>query len=105
VRAIDTGYVPANENLCGGFTGEKVPLVPGQLWFGTMPEDIGLTPRPGATHFGELQAWDPATGKKAWSHYFPKSHLFGSAVARRAPLPTILRFSRRPVARFACSEG
>ena len=64
-------YVPANENFCGGFTGEKVPLVPGQLWLGTKPEDIGLTPRPGATHFGELQAWDPATGKKAWSHNFP----------------------------------
>ena len=23
-------YVPANENFCGGFTGEKVPLVPRQ---------------------------------------------------------------------------
>src|SRR5437868_6468967 len=63
--------VPANENFCGGFTGEKVPLVAGQLWLGTKPEDIGLTVRPGATHFGELQAWDPATGKKAWSHNFP----------------------------------
>src|SRR3984957_5101346 len=31
-------YVPANENFCGGFTGEKVPLVPGQLWLGTKPE-------------------------------------------------------------------
>ena len=41
-------YVPANENFCGGFTGEKVPLVAGQLWLGTKPEDIGLSPRPGA---------------------------------------------------------
>ena len=64
-------YVPANENFCGGFTGEKVPLKPGELWLGTKPEDIGLTPRPGADHFGELQAWDPATGKKVWSHNFP----------------------------------
>ena len=40
-------YVPANENTCGGFSGEKVPLVPGQLWLGTKPEDIGLTLRPG----------------------------------------------------------
>jgi alcohol dehydrogenase (cytochrome c) len=49
-------YVPANENFCGGFTGEKVPLKPGQLWLGTKPEDIGLNPVPGADHFGELQA-------------------------------------------------
>ena len=65
-------YVPANENFCGGFTGEKVPLVPGQLWLGTKVEDIGLSVRPGADHFGELQAWDPGTGKKVWSHNFPK---------------------------------
>jgi alcohol dehydrogenase (cytochrome c) len=79
-------YVPANENFCGGFSGEKVPLVPGKLWLGTKPEDIGLTPRPGATHFGELQAWDPATGKKAWSHNFPKSQLFGSVTATAGDL-------------------
>jgi alcohol dehydrogenase (cytochrome c) len=73
--------VPANENFCGGFTGEQGPLVPGKLWLGTKPEDIGLPVRPGATHFGELQAWDPATGKKAWSHNFAKSQLFGSVTA------------------------
>ncbi len=74
-------YVPANENFCGGFTGEKLPLVPGQLWLGTKPEDIGLKVKPGADHFGELQAWDPATGKKAWSHNFAKSQLFASVLA------------------------
>ncbi|MGB3488953.1 MAG: methanol/ethanol family PQQ-dependent dehydrogenase [Xanthobacteraceae bacterium] len=79
-------YVPANENFCGGFTGEKVPLVPGQLWLGTKAEDIGLTVRPGADHFGELQAWDPATGKKAWSHNFPKSQLFASVTATAGDL-------------------
>jgi alcohol dehydrogenase (cytochrome c) len=79
-------YVPANENFCGGFTGEKVPKVPGQLWLGTKAEDIGLTVRPGADHFGELQAWDPATGKKAWSHNFPKSQLFASVTATAGDL-------------------
>ena len=79
-------YVPANENFCGGFTGEKVPLVPGQLWLGTKPEDIGLTVVPGADHYGELQAWDPATGKKVWSHNFPKSQLFGSVTATAGDL-------------------
>jgi len=77
--------LPANENFCGGFSGEKVPLVPGQL-LGTKPEDIGLTPRPGADHFGELQAWDPATGKKVWSHNFQKTPLFGSVLATAGDL-------------------
>ena len=79
-------YVPANENFCGGFTGEKVPLVAGQLWLGTKPEDIGLKVRPGADHFGELQAWDPATGKKVWQQNFPKSQLFGSVTATAGDL-------------------
>jgi alcohol dehydrogenase (cytochrome c) len=79
-------YVPANENFCGGFSGKKEPLVPGKLWLGTKPEDIGLTPRPGADHFGELQAWDPATGKKVWSQNFPKSQLFGSVTATAGDL-------------------
>jgi alcohol dehydrogenase (cytochrome c) len=79
-------YIPANENFCGGFSGEKVPLVAGQLWLGTKPEDIGLKVRPGADHFGELQAWDPATGKKVWSHNFPKSHLFGSVTVTAGDL-------------------
>ncbi len=74
-------YVPANENFCGGFTGERLPLDPGKLWLGTKPEDIGLKTTPGADHFGELQAWDPASGKKVWQHDFPKSQLFGSVTA------------------------
>ena len=47
-------YVPANENFCGGFTGEKVPLVPGQLWLGTKPEDIGLKVRAGADSYRRI---------------------------------------------------
>jgi len=79
-------YVPANDNFCGGFSGEKVPLDPGKLWLGTKPEDIGLKVRAGADHYGELQAWDPATGKKVWSHNFPKSQLFGSVTATAGDL-------------------
>jgi alcohol dehydrogenase (cytochrome c) len=98
-------YVPANENFCGGFTGEKVPLVAGQLWLGTKPEDIGLTPRPGATHFGELQAWDPATGKKAWSHNFPKSHLFGSVTATAGDLVLVGGTNDRMFRAFHAKTG
>jgi alcohol dehydrogenase (cytochrome c) len=79
-------YVPANEGFCGGFTGQKVPLVPGQLWLGTKAEDIGLSVRPGMDHFGELQAWDPATGKKAWTVNFPGSQLFASVTATAGDL-------------------
>ena len=40
-------------------------------WLGTKPEDVGLTVRPGSDHHGELQAWDPGSGKKGWQHNFP----------------------------------
>ena len=98
-------YVPANENFCGGFSGEKVPLVPGQLWLGTKPEDIGLTVRKGADHFGELQAWDPATGKKVWSHNFPKSHLFGSVLATAGDLVLVGGTNDRNFRAFDAKSG
>jgi alcohol dehydrogenase (cytochrome c) len=79
-------YVPANENLCGEFTGEKKPLVEGQLWLGTDPENLVLSVAPGADHIGELQAWDPATGKKVWQHDFAKSQLFASVLATAGDL-------------------
>ncbi len=79
-------YVPANENFCGSVNGEKVPLVPGQLWLGAKPDDVVLLPRPGSDHFGELQAWDPSTGKKVWSHNFHNSPLFGSVTATAGDL-------------------
>ena len=98
-------YVPANENFCGGFTGEKVPLVDGQLWLGTKPEDIGLKIRPGADHFGELQAWDPATGKKVWSHNSPKSHLFGSVTATAGDLVLVGGTNDRMFRAFHAKTG
>jgi alcohol dehydrogenase (cytochrome c) len=73
-------YVPAQDGFCGGFTGIKEPLKPGELWLGTKPEDIGLSVKPGADHHGELQAWDPATGKKAWQHNF-RWQLFATVLA------------------------
>ena len=96
--------MPANENICGGFSGEKVPLVAGQLWLGTKPEDIGLTLRPGANHIGELQAWDPATGKKVWSHNFPKSQLFGSVTVDRGRSGPRWRHQRSHVPRLRCQD-
>jgi len=80
-------------------------LVPGQLWLGTKPEDIGLKARPGADHFGELQAWDPATGKKVWSHNFPKSQLFGSVTATAGDLVLVGGTNDRMFRAFHAKTG
>jgi alcohol dehydrogenase (cytochrome c) len=79
-------YIPANENLCGEFEGEKKPLVEGQLWLGTDPDKLDLTVQPNADHIGELQAWNPATGKKVWQFDFAKSQLFASVLATAGDL-------------------
>jgi alcohol dehydrogenase (cytochrome c) len=99
-------YVPANENFCGGFTGIKEPLKPGELWLGTKPEDIGLSVRGGqADHFGELQAWDPATGKKAWQYDFPKSQLFASVTTTAGGLVFVGGTNDRMFHAFDAKDG
>jgi len=70
-------YIPANDNMCGQMLGEKKQLLVGQLWLGADPESLKLLPR--ADHIGELQAWDPATGKRVWTYPFP-SQLFASVL-------------------------
>jgi len=79
-------YIPANENLCGSLSGKKMDYVPGQLYLGAGLEDIGLTLFPNADHVGELQAWDMSTGKKAWTHPFAKSQLWGPVLATAGDL-------------------
>jgi alcohol dehydrogenase (cytochrome c) len=98
-------YVPANENFCGGFTGIREPLKPGQLWLGTKPEDIGLSVRPGADHFGELQAWNPETGKKEWSYNFPKSQLFASVTVTAGDLVLVGGTNDRMFHAFDAKSG
>jgi alcohol dehydrogenase (cytochrome c) len=98
-------YVPANENFCGGFTGEKIPLKPGELWLGTKPADIGLSVRPGADHFGELQAWNIETGKKVWAHNFPKSQLFASVTATAGDLVLVGGTNDRMFHAFDAKSG
>ena len=97
-------YVPAQEGFCGGFTGIKEPLVPGKLWLGTKPEDIGLTVRPGSDHHGELQAWDPATGKKVWQHNFPWQ-LFATVLATGGDLVFIGGTNDRMFRAFDAKTG
>jgi alcohol dehydrogenase (cytochrome c) len=71
-------YIPANDNMCGAMQGEKKQLIVGQLWLGADPDTMKLLPR--ADHIGELQAWDVATGKRAWTYPFP-DQLFASVLS------------------------
>jgi alcohol dehydrogenase (cytochrome c) len=78
-------YIPAIDNMCGSMTGEKKPLVEGQLWLGADIEKLDLSvPRP-KPHLGELQAWDVVAGKKVWSHKFPHQ-LFASVLSTAGDL-------------------
>ena len=75
----DTGYlyIPANENLCSAFTGEKPKYRRGELYMGVPFAKIEILPTPAARdHIGELQAWDLKTGKQVWTSKF-KSHNWG----------------------------
>ena len=75
----DTGYlyIPANENLCSAFTGEKAKYRRGELYMGVPFAKIEVLPTPEARdHIGELQAWDLKSGKKVWTTKF-KSHNWG----------------------------
>jgi len=63
-------YVPANNNLCGGFMGVEVEYVPGRGFTGTSGNTSSA--RPGADHFGEVQAWNVDTGQRVWTHNYPK---------------------------------
>jgi len=78
-------YIPAIDNMCGSLTGEKKPLIEGQLWLGADIEKLDLNvPRP-VPHLGELQAWDVVGGKKVWSHKFPQQ-LFASVLSTAGDL-------------------
>ena len=72
-------YIPANENLCSSYMGTMVTYSPGKGFVGVG----GSTPRmrPGAEHFGEVQAWNVDTGKKVWTHEYQKSPNWGSMLA------------------------
>jgi alcohol dehydrogenase (cytochrome c) len=61
-------YIPANENLCQELEGEEVEYRPGQQFVGARSTDFIVTE--GATHVGELQAWNLKTGEQVWTQEF-----------------------------------
>ena len=80
-------YVPANTNMCGAMSGAaEVTYQAGQGFTGTQSGGGAPPTVSGADHYGELQAWDPATGKKVWQQNYPKSQLFGSVTATAGDL-------------------
>jgi alcohol dehydrogenase (cytochrome c) len=71
-------YIPANNNLCGTAVGQKVPYVPGRAYTGA---STTIYLAPGATHIGEVQAWNVDTGQQAWVHKYSKSANWGPVLA------------------------
>jgi alcohol dehydrogenase (cytochrome c) len=71
-------YIPANENICGTSIGREVEYVPGRSFTGA---SLGFFVAPGASHFGEVQAWNVDTGQRVWTHRFPKSINWGPMLA------------------------
>jgi alcohol dehydrogenase (cytochrome c) len=61
-------YIPANDNLCQHMVGEDVEYRPGQQFTGAQTLDFIVTE--GATHIGELQAWNLRTGERVWTHEY-----------------------------------
>jgi alcohol dehydrogenase (cytochrome c) len=67
-------YIPANENLCATFTARAVEYSAGSPFTGTTST---LELAAGADHIGEVQAWNVDTGKRVWTHTYPKSPNWG----------------------------
>jgi alcohol dehydrogenase (cytochrome c) len=67
-------YVPANENLCATVTGRDVTYKAGTSFVGATTV---VAPAPGADHYGEVQAWNVDTGKRAWTHTYATSPNWG----------------------------
>jgi len=83
----DTGlvYIPANDNLCATLTGETLEgYTPGEFYIGVPIEGIlsslklhdSVDPSK-PVPIGEVQAWNPATGEKVWSHSFDNAANWG----------------------------
>ena len=73
-------YVPANNNLCGSSTGMDTVVYDAGKGFTGVRMGANAT-APGATHIGEVQAWNVDTGKKVWTYNYDKSPNWGSMLA------------------------
>jgi len=68
-------YIPANNNLCQTLVGVPVTYTPGRGFTGRGPTSgPGTTLWPGATHVGEVQAWNVDTGQRVWTHTYRQAN-------------------------------
>jgi len=74
-------FIPANDNHCGFMEGKVQQYVAGQWWTGVDIPDIGFTVDKSAKYFGQIQAWDIGSSKRAWSHQFADSMSWGGILA------------------------
>jgi alcohol dehydrogenase (cytochrome c) len=72
-------YIPANNNLCGVLTGVPVEYSAGRSFAGSQSGVPFI--KPGATTFGEVQAWNVDTGARVWTHAYAKTPNWGSMLA------------------------
>jgi alcohol dehydrogenase (cytochrome c) len=96
-------YIPANNNMCSSNMGVKVEYRPGRGFVGIG----GSQPftRPGADHFGEVQAWNVDTGKQVWKHNYAKSPNWGSMLATAGGLVFSGGTSDRKIHAFDATSG
>ncbi len=96
-------YVPANNNLCGSNMGVDVQYVPGRAFTGVAESRPFF--RPGADHFGEVQAWSVDTGERVWTHNYTRSPNWGSMLATGGGLVFTGGTSDRKFHAFDASTG
>jgi alcohol dehydrogenase (cytochrome c) len=96
-------YVPANNNLCGGFMGVEVQYVAGRGFTGTSGNTSSANK--GADHFGEVQAWNVDTGQRVWTHNWPKSPNWGAMLATAGGLVFTGGTNDRKIHAFEASTG
>jgi alcohol dehydrogenase (cytochrome c) len=71
-------YIPANENHCNNLEGKVEERVPGQWWTGVAVPDLHFSVDTKAGFFGEIEAYDVNTGKRAWRDLYSGSMMWGS---------------------------
>jgi alcohol dehydrogenase (cytochrome c) len=79
-------YIPSNENHCNTMEGKVEQRVPGQWWTGIAVPDLHFSVDTKAGFYGELQAYDVGTGKRAWRQLYSNSMMWGSLLTTAGDL-------------------
>jgi len=100
-------YIPANNNICGSLTGAPVTYTPGRGFTGLRRGGPAGPPpfKPGADHFGEVQAWNVDTGQKVWTHNYARSPNWGSMLATAGGLVFTGGTADRKIHAFDAATG